>query len=289
MIENTRMRDLRLLWITAGFVFIAVNLLLLSFILISGYLFDSIITKTMGVAIIWGVIILYLKVTTRQIPCKMQINNRYYVTLLNSGCYIKCTKIEVLKRQLKSGFLALFSVILLLGFNLSAFAADERTTTENSKDEGTTVVTGGYITHLTPSQAEEYEKNLVFGESRLVEGTIPGITTFDAVVSLQWEKLNQYDLVSAYNTLTVNKTSTINVTLVQWADSFTSLRSPEMTYGLMSADYQTNRSIAGKYDNTNATIQFFNVPPGEYRLSAYNASSYTVSGNCYAKRDQGAN
>ncbi|MEC0241225.1 hypothetical protein P4H66_15340 [Paenibacillus dokdonensis] len=69
-----------------------------------------------------------------------------------------------------------------------------------------TVVEGGYVTHLAPSQAEEYKKNLVYEETRLIP--TPGYTTFDTVVAISWN---------------------------------------------------------------------------------FNANSYTVSGNCYAKRNQGAN
>lgn len=75
--SNSNNNRLRLFWITVGFVLIAVNLFSLSFILISGYLFDSIFTKTFGIAIIWGVIILYLKV----IPYKVS-NTAWKIILL---------------------------------------------------------------------------------------------------------------------------------------------------------------------------------------------------------------
>ncbi|MDR0268670.1 hypothetical protein [Paenibacillus sp.] len=195
-------------------------------------------------------------------------------------------------KQLKSGFLALFSVIFLLGFNISAFAAEDPTAVEESNDNSVVnaaTATGGYITHLTPTEAEEYQKNLVFHDSNLIEGTIPGIIPFASTVAVSWNKLAQYDIVSAYETLTVTSKSTINITLVQWPDSLSIIRDPELTYSITGKDYQNSRIITGKYSSSNATIQFLNVPPGEYVLSVFNGSGYTVSGNCYAKRDQGAN
>lgn len=51
----------RFVVITLIFAFMGIHLIALSFILIAGYLFESTITKTLGIGIIWGFFILYFK------------------------------------------------------------------------------------------------------------------------------------------------------------------------------------------------------------------------------------
>lgn len=104
------------------------------------------------------------------------------------------------------------------------------------------------------------------------------------VAYVQFSELEKNEVAKLNNTLVLSKQSNVTITAVQWADSFTSLRSPDVLYILINEDFRDDTLIVGTYTHSNKSVDIPNVPKGKYYLMVLNKNSYTVSGNANAKR-----
>lgn len=78
---------------------------------------------------------------------------------------------------------------------------------------------------------------------------------------------------------TVNKTTNVTVTVVQWRVDNSSSE-PEIMYRLVGNYITHQQPIKGRFTHSNTSVTF-TVPAGTYHLEITNLNNYTVGGNGY--------
>jgi hypothetical protein len=188
---------------------------------------------------------------------------------------------EVNRMKLSKSFTFLLGMMLLLSFGTYAHASAIDFTDFSPPSDGVTVK------KLSQAEVDALMKRIILyeGPTRDInENNFIAAQASGDVAYVQFSELEKNEVAKSNNTLVLSKQSNVTITAVQWADSFTSLRSPDVLYILINEDFRDDTLIVGTYTHSNKSVDIPNVPKGKYYLMVLNKNSYTVSGNANAKR-----
>lgn len=185
-------------------------------------------------------------------------------------------------KRIKSLSVTLAVVILLLTFNVSANAESVNSIEANVNSGSMAKV------ELSQSELEEIFEKMVW--QNYPENQTPNLlgNNFSINASrvfFEYSGLGKGEIAQSSNSLTVPDSDNgriVTLTVVQWADSFSTIRSPQVLYMLISKDFQKDKYVTGRYTDTNTSIDLRGIPEGEYYVWVQNVNSYDISGNGFA-------
>lgn len=147
---------------------------------------------------------------------------------------------------------------------------------------------------LSQSELDKIFENMIWQESSDTQEktarenkTISGnaYAAYSSSVFFEYSGLEPSSIMQSSSTLTVPDSDygrTVTLTVVQWADKFSTFRNPAVLYALVNKDFEKKHYVVGRYTSENTSIDFKDIPEGEYYIWVQNANTYDISGNGYA-------
>lgn len=148
------------------------------------------------------------------------------------------------------------ATVLLLAFNVGVYAESG-----NSSEMNVSLGSMEKV-ELSQSELEEIFKHMVWQDSS--ESQIPKVPENNFAVNssrvvFEYSGLGESEISQSSSTLTVPDSDygrIVTVTVVQWADNLSIIRSPQVLYMLISKDFQKDHYVTGRYTSENTSFDF---------------------------------
>ncbi|GIO35502.1 hypothetical protein J41TS12_03630 [Paenibacillus antibioticophila] len=176
----------------------------------------------------------------------------------------------------------LIIAVLFLSFNVSVYAESE-SYPEVSMNLGSMTKV-----ELSQSELEQIFEHMIWqdsSESQVSELHENNFSVNALRVFFEYSGLEKSEIFQSSGTISVPDSDygrIVTTTVVQWADSLSIIRSPQVLYMLISKDFQKDHYVTGRYTSENTSFDFRGIPEGEYYIWVQNVNSYDISGNGFA-------